>query len=150
MRKFTVTVALIGLTALGVTAPTAAAQATENTVAANGCATKTTPRDGKMYAWDTLDCQGPSMYSATGNSNYWGAADTDKASSVINRGFLGGLDVVMFFRNTNQSGPHTCLTPGELYADDLRDNRFTDGSVVTNAISSHKWVTRSACSVFLT
>lgn len=150
MRKFTVTAALTGLLALGVALPATTAQAAGSTVTADVCADKFGARDGKMYAWDTLNCQGASMYSNEGNSTYWGAADTDKASSVMNRGYLGGRDVVAFYRNINYGGGYTCLSPNELYADDLTDNYFTDGSVVTNAITSHQWVVASACARWLT
>lgn len=149
MRKFTVTAALTGLLALGLALPATTAQAAGNTATADTCADKWTGRDGKMYAWDTLNCQGPSMFSAVGNEDYWGT-DNDKASSVMNRGYLGGRDVVAFYRNNNYGGGYTCLSPYELYADDLRDNTFTDGTVVTNAITSHQWVVASACSRWLT
>lgn len=69
----------------------------------------------------------------------------------MNAGTLGGQDVVAFYRNINyahQDGG-ICLSPHELYADDLRDNTyFPRGEVmylIENTISSHRWVTAGDC-----
>lgn len=150
MRKFTVTAALLGLTALGVVVPAATSQAADSAVAGPGCDSKWGPRNGNMYAWQDLDCSGTLLITAAGNSANWGAAANDKATSVMNRGFVGGLDHVAFYENDNHGGGHACLAPGELYADNLTDNRFNTGGIVNDHITSHRWVNRSACSVFLT
>lgn len=42
------------------------------------------------------------------------------------------------------------LAPGELYADNLTDNRLSSGILADNTISSHQWVTRNVCPAFLT
>ncbi|MER7895655.1 hypothetical protein ABTX62_05865 [Streptomyces sp. NPDC096046] len=147
MTKITVTAAVLGLTALGLAVP-AAAQATETTVAGPGCADKWGPRDGRLYAWDEPDCQGPLLpvpYSGT-----WSPAADNRASSVMNRAYTGGLDHAALYDKPDRSGGHICLAPGELYADDLTDDRFTDGTPVNNAISAHGWVNRSTCGAFLT
>ncbi|MGW0705312.1 peptidase inhibitor family I36 protein [Streptomyces sp. NPDC002643] len=150
MRKFTVTAALLGLTALGVVVPAATSQAAEGAVAGPGCNSKWGPRNGNMYAWQDLDCTGTLLITASGNSANWGAAANDKATSVMNRGFVGSLDVVKFFENDNYGGGHACLLPGELYADNLTDNRFTNGVVVNDNITSHKWVNTPDCGAILT
>ncbi|MGW0494695.1 hypothetical protein ACWD0Z_04465 [Streptomyces sp. NPDC003007] len=147
MRKIAVTAAVLGLTTLGLAVP-AAAQATETTVAEPGCAGKWGPRDGRLYAWDERDCQGsllPVPYSGT-----WGPAADNRASSVMNRAYTSGFDHAALYDKPDHSGGHVCLAPGELYADNLTDNRFTDGTLVNNAISAHRWVNGSACRAFLT
>ena len=149
MRKFTATAALLGLTALGVALPATATQAAESTVAGPVCDSKWGPRNGNMYAWDALDCQGNPLIVTPGNSNYWGAAANDRASSVMNRGYTGGRDIVKFYQDINHGGGHTCLYPGELYADNLTDNSFHNGVGVNNRITSHQWVA-SGCSAVLT
>ncbi|MBZ3905049.1 MULTISPECIES: peptidase inhibitor family I36 protein [Streptomyces] len=147
MRKFTATAALLGLTALGVLVPAATSQAA---VAGPGCDSKWGPRNGNMYAWQDLDCSGTQLIVAAGNSANWGAGANDKATSVMNRGFTGGLDHVAFYEHDNFGGGHACLAPGELYADNLTDNRLTSGVNANDNITSHRWVARSACGAFLT
>ncbi|WP_329379953.1 peptidase inhibitor family I36 protein [Streptomyces sp. NBC_01716] len=146
MRKFIVAAALTGLTALGIAAPATTAHATGSTVAGPGCNDKWGPRDGNMYAWQNLDCQGTLLIRTAGNSTYWGASATDKATSVMNRGFLGGRDIVKFYEDIDYKGGHTCLYPEELYADDVTDNRFHNGYGVNDRITSHQWVTAASCS----
>ncbi|MEU6346070.1 hypothetical protein ABZ883_34535 [Streptomyces sp. NPDC046977] len=148
MRKFTVSAALIGLTALGVAVPAATSQAAESAVAGTVCDSKWGARNGNMYAWDAYDCNGSPLVVAAGDSSSWGAAN-DRASSVMNRGYTGSLSIVKFFYLENHQGGHTCLYPGELYADNLSDNQFTDGNVVDNNIRSHQWVS-GGCGATLT
>jgi hypothetical protein len=148
MRKFTVTAALLGLTALGVAVPAATSQAAETAVAGPGCDRQWGPRNGYMYAWDGQDCTGERLMATPGNSPDWGAAN-NRASSVMNRGYTGNLAIVKFFYLANFGGGHTCLQPGELYADNLTDNRFTSGQVVDNNIMSHQWV-NGGCGANLT
>ncbi|UUU26152.1 peptidase inhibitor family I36 protein [Streptomyces sp. DSM 40750] len=147
MRKLTVTAALLGLTALGVTVPTTAAQAADSAVA--GCGDLWGPRNGKVYAWDLPNCQGTLIYVGTGNAADWGDA-SDKASSVMNRGYAGSLDHVAFYDHAGYGGGHGCLAPGELYVADLAYNRFNDGTSADNRISAHRWVNRSFCSTLWT
>ncbi|MET8216190.1 peptidase inhibitor family I36 protein [Streptomyces hirsutus] len=149
MRKFTVTAALLGLTALGVVVPATTSQAAGSTVAGPGCDSKWGPRNGNMYAWEDLDCSGAELIRSAGNSDWW-VGSQDRATSVMNRGFTGGLDHVAFYENSGFGGGHACLAPGELYADNLTDNRFTNGVNANDTISSHRWVARSACGAFLT
>ncbi|MDK1344686.1 peptidase inhibitor family I36 protein [Streptomyces sp. 378] len=149
MRKFSVTAAVLGLAALGLAVP-ATAQAAESAVPGPVCNSKWGPRNGNMYAWQDLDCGGTLLIATPGNSSNWGTAANDKATSVMNRGYTGGLDHVAFYQNDNYGGGHACLAPGELYADNLTDNRFTNGVNVNDNITSHRWVARSACGAFLT
>jgi hypothetical protein len=148
MRKFTVTAALVGLTALGAVVPATAAQAADSTVAGSVCDSKWGARNGNMYAWDAYDCGGNPLIVASGDSNNWGGAN-DRASSVMNRGFTGNLAIVKFYYLTDHLGGHTCLMPGELYADNLSDNTFTNGASVDNNIRSHEWV-NGGCGAILT
>ncbi|MEU9186710.1 hypothetical protein AB0D14_19610 [Streptomyces sp. NPDC048484] len=154
MRKFAVTAALLGLTALGVVAPAATSQAAESGATGPVCDSKWGARNGNMYAWDAGDCNGNPLIVASGDSTNWGGAN-DKASSVMNRGFTGNLSIVKFYfwENYGQDAGHdarnTCLYPGELYADNLTDNTFSLGSTVDNNIRSHQWV-NGGCGATLT
>ncbi|MEU3980346.1 peptidase inhibitor family I36 protein [Streptomyces sp. NPDC026672] len=150
MRKLTATAAVLGLTALAVVVPVTASQAAGNSALGPVCDSKWGARNGNMYAWQDLDCSGTLLITTPGNSTYWGAGATDRATSVMNRGFLGGNDVVKFYEDINWGGGHACLLPGELYADNLTDNTFSNGVGVNDRITSHQWVTRSACSALLT
>ncbi|WP_328498757.1 hypothetical protein OHS59_42915 [Streptomyces sp. NBC_00414] len=147
MRKFTVTAALLGLTALGLAAP-ATSQAADSGVAGPVCDSKWGARNGNMYAWDAFDCAGSPLIVASGNSANWGGAN-DRASSVMNRGFTGNLSIVKFYFLENYTEGHTCLYPGELYADNLSDNFFTTGPTVNDNIRSHQWV-NGGCGATLT
>ncbi|MFJ5999913.1 hypothetical protein [Streptomyces sp. NPDC092370] len=147
MRKITVTAAVLGLTALGLAAP-AAAQAAQHPVAGPGCADKWGVPDGRLYAWDEQDCAGtplPVPYSGD-----WGPAADNRASSVMNRAYAGAFGHVAFYDKSNYIGANVCLAPGERYADVLTDDRFSDGTVVNDAISGHRWVNGNACGAFLT
>ncbi|WP_200301127.1 peptidase inhibitor family I36 protein [Streptomyces adelaidensis] len=149
MRKFTVTAALLGLTALGVVVPATTSQAADSAVAGPVCDSKWGARNGNMYAWENLDCSGTLLITAAGNSDWW-VGSQDRATSVMNRGFVGSLDHVKFYEHSGYGGGHACLAPGELYADNLTDNRFNNGVGANDTISSHQWVNRSACAAFLT
>ncbi|MGW3288705.1 peptidase inhibitor family I36 protein [Streptomyces sp. NPDC001002] len=149
MRKFTATAAVLGLAALGLAVPATAAQAAESGVPGPGCNSKWGARNGFMYAWQDLDCTGTLLISTPGSSSYWGAAANDKATSVMNRGFVGGNDHVVFWEDAGLVGGHTCLAPGELYADNLTDDWFTSGVVVNDNISSHEWLTAFHCGAYL-
>ncbi|EKX64660.1 hypothetical protein Sipo8835_31205 [Streptomyces ipomoeae] len=148
MRKFTVTAALLGLTALGVVVPAATSQAAESVVAGPGCDSKWGPRDGKVYAWDLPHCQGTPL--PVPGSGTWGPDANDRASSVMNRGYTGAFGVAQFFEHANQVDGHACLLPGELYVDDLAYSRFSSGAPADNNISSHRWANSGSCAVILT
>ncbi|MGW0561578.1 hypothetical protein ACWDZ4_13365 [Streptomyces sp. NPDC003016] len=151
MRKLGTAIAVLGLTALGLVAPATSAQAAAQ---GPGCEGKWAAygRDGNVRAWQHPDCGGVLLGQSQENDSHWG--DTTggfgysayyDTSSVMNNGTVGGLDVVAFYVSPGHLGGYTCLSPYELYADNLTDNRFTDGSVVDNRIGSHRWVTASAC-----
>ena len=144
MRKFTVTAALLGLTALGVVVPAATSQAADSAVAGPGCDSKWGARNGYMYAWENLDCGGAQLIATPGNSDWW-VGSQDRATSVMNRGYVGSLDHVKFYEHAGHGGGYSCLAPGELYADNLTDNRLSNGVSANDTISSHKWVNRGDC-----
>ncbi|PIM71745.1 hypothetical protein CTU88_17110 [Streptomyces sp. JV178] len=152
MRKFTVTAALLGLTALGVVVPAATSQAATDTAAA-GCGDKWGARNGYMYAWDAYDCAGDPLIATPNTVGDWGTANWDKASSVMNRGYTGSLSIVKFYEwQGHAEGPnegHACLLPGEAWADNLSDNSLSDGSRADNNIRGHKWVS-GGCATNLT
>ncbi|MGW6456381.1 hypothetical protein ACWF94_10710 [Streptomyces sp. NPDC055078] len=109
---------------------------------------------GYMYAWDATFCNGSPLGGSAGNDPDWGDAagpfrgsDANRASSVMNKGYAGNLDVVAFYDSTNYNHNlgYGCLSVGEKYADDLRDNRFTNGLSANNSIRSHRWVNSNGC-----
>ncbi|KAF0649290.1 MULTISPECIES: peptidase inhibitor family I36 protein [Streptomyces] len=150
MRKFAAAVAVLGLSALGVAVPATTAQAAGESTTGAICDSKWGPRNGNMYAWEHYDCQGTLLISTPGNSSWWGTSAQDKATSVMNRGYTGSLAVVKFYEHVNHGGGHGCLLPGELYADNLTDNRLSNGVGANDRISSHKWVNSTDCSTLLT
>ncbi|WP_329220359.1 hypothetical protein OG352_26770 [Streptomyces sp. NBC_01485] len=157
MRKFAITAAVIGLTALGLTVPATTAQAADTGVQATGCNNKWPGRNGNVYAWDGYDCQGALLGQTAGDDPDWNAAGGgfagawDRASSVMNAGYTGGRDVVQFWFWQNYEETYTCLSPNEYFADNLSDNSFNGGRpIVDNNIRSHRWVTASACATWLT
>ncbi|MFC4499656.1 MULTISPECIES: hypothetical protein [Streptomyces] len=157
MRKFAITAAVIGLTALGLGVPATTAQAADTSVQVIGCNNAWPGRNGNVYAWDGYDCQGSLLGSTPGNDVDWNAAGGgfagawDRASSVMNAGYTGGRDVVQFFffasydvtaENGNGYG---CLSPNEYFADSLSDNHLTNGASADNNIRAHRWVTAGSC-----
>ncbi|WP_060882719.1 hypothetical protein [Streptomyces caniscabiei] len=146
MHKLTTTAALLGLAGLGLAVPATAAQAADSAVV--GCGDLWGRPDGKVYAWDLPNCEGSPL--PIPDSGAWGPDASDRASSVMNRGYPGGLDHVAFYHHANHAGGHGCLAPGELYAADLADNRYSDGASANNSISAHRWVNRNSCASFWT
>ncbi|MBV2355465.1 hypothetical protein KUM39_13990 [Streptomyces sp. J2-1] len=149
MRKLAVSLATLGLAALGVAVPATAAHAGTNCNAnwnAHG-------RDGNVRAWDGTDCTGTLLGVTAGNDPNWGdssgpftGSDANTASSVMNSGFVGGKDVVAFYYLPNYDDrAYGCLKPGEKYVDDLGRNHFTNGVTMNDRIESHVWVASSAC-----
>ncbi|UBU17853.1 hypothetical protein [Nonomuraea gerenzanensis] len=166
MRRITTTMSALGLAAITVAASLAAAPAAaadtagtrvENCDAVwfsvpteNGQA----HRDGKVRAFDQADCH-TLLGADAGNDLDWGddvgafrLGDTNKASSLMNNGFTNEqLRYVAFYDYTYQDHRHGygCLAPDELYADNLADDDLTTGPTINNKISSHQWVTKTAC-----
>lgn len=104
-----------------------------------------------MFAYDALNCTSSHLGLARGNDQDWGdsagsfqGSDTNRASSVINRGRTSD---VKFYNGTGAfpNGGYICLTKVEGFVSDLRDDFFTSGPVVDNAISSHQWVVPGTC-----
>ncbi|MFF3936159.1 hypothetical protein [Streptomyces phaeofaciens] len=154
MRKFAITAAVVGLTALGLGVPATSAQAADTSAQATVCNSKWPGRNGNVYAWDGYDCQGTLLGVTAGNDSDWsqnGGGFTnawDKASSVMNAGYTGGNDVVEFWFIQEYQAGYACLSPYEYFADNLSDNTFSNGESADNNIRSHKWV--SSCNVWLT
>ena len=108
---------------------------------------------GYMSAYSQVNCDG-FLGTAKGNDLNWGdssgsfqGGDAYKASSVVNK---GNYSEVKFYLGTGgNSNFHICLTRAEGFVRDLTDDYWlgerTFGSV-NNAIASHRWVERTACS----
>ncbi|MFJ5264848.1 hypothetical protein ACIQAC_30745 [Streptomyces sp. NPDC088387] len=114
---------------------------------------------GYMYAYDGANCVGQ-LGRAFGNDQDWSdsassfqGSDTNKASSVLNK---GNHQEVKFFASPNTGStfnPHICLTRAEGFASNLSDDYFMKDSVygsANNSISAHIWVDRTACSALAT
>ncbi|MFD9590681.1 hypothetical protein ACFWBM_39035 [Streptomyces sp. NPDC059980] len=117
----------------------------------DNCNAKWPGRNGSMHAWDWTDCTGSYLGGTTGNDLDWGDGAgaftnaSNRARSVMNAGFFGGRDVVAFYFLPGGNGSYGCLAPGELYADYLGDNTFTNGASMDRNIMASQWVTASAC-----
>lgn len=150
MRRTGAAIAAVGLAMLGVSAGATTAHA------GPVCNDKWPgARDGMVRAWQLKDCSGIYLGGTQSWDSDWGnssgpfqGSDDNRATSVMNSGYRGSYDIVAFYRLAGYGGGYTCLSPGELYADDLSDNRFSTGKIVDNRISSHRWV--NSCSRFLT
>ncbi|MFC4496622.1 hypothetical protein ACFPA8_21055 [Streptomyces ovatisporus] len=103
--------------------------------------------DGYFRAYDAVDCR-EELGAAQGDDPNWAdgsgafrGSDNDKATSVLNTGtYSGGINNVLLYQGA-QGGSNGvgCLSHGELYVDDLRDNTFTGGANANNKISRHSW-----------
>lgn len=151
MRKLTTAIAATGLMALGLAVP-ASAQAAEQGMYCDA-EWSSHGRDGNVRAWNGFDCTGTLLGVTPGNDPDWSdnsgpfqGNDWNQPKSVANNGTIGGNDVVAFYLALNYAYQHgyVCLSPYELYADDVTDNRYTSGSVPTT-IASHRWVQSSGC-----
>ncbi|MET8942202.1 hypothetical protein ABZX30_01060 [Streptomyces sp. NPDC004542] len=158
MRKFAIAAAVAGLTALGLGLPATAAQASGTGAQASGCNSKWPGRDGYVRAWDGSDCQGTLLGGTAGNDGDWSdsagafqGGDANKASSVMNSGYTGSLDVVKFYYLPVGSGyqAYNCLKASEYFVDNLSRNTFTNGMTMDNQIMGHEWVNASSCSRFM-
>ncbi|MEU0649074.1 hypothetical protein [Streptomyces umbrinus] len=153
MRRPVTAAVVIALTSLGLLAPTTSAGAAAQEYR---CQQEWPGRDGNVRAWTDYGCDGNLLGVTPGDDRFWGDSSGafqsiayKEASSVMNSGFVGGKDVVAFYYDKDyqyQNG-YVCLAPGELWADNLTDNYFTNrpGQVVNDRIGSHRWVTASEC-----
>ncbi|WP_405589820.1 hypothetical protein [Streptomyces sp. NBC_01190] len=146
MRKPFVILATVALTGLGALLPATSAHA--STACDNAWAGATS---GYFYAYSNANCSGY-LGKAEGDDSNWGdssasfqGSDTNSASSVLTRGTSGEAVALYNGTGTDWGGGYTCLRKNEYYASNLSDNTFTSGAGVDNAISSHRWVSESAC-----
>ncbi|MEV4947005.1 hypothetical protein [Streptomyces sp. NPDC053755] len=150
MRKSGAAVAALVLALTG--AVTSTTTTTAQATASGGCNSAWPGRNGHMYAWRDIYCVGL-LGNTAGSDDHWGDAygpftglDANNASSVMNAGYTGGRDVVKFFFVPQyEAASYACLDPTEYFADDLRDNTFTNGALVNDNIMAHKWVTDGEC-----
>lgn len=119
--------------------------------------------DGKIHAYGRSNCDLEMNDGAAGDDPNWGdnagpfRNSDGAASSVINTGYRDTYDVVALYDYPNYAWEYGygCITREELYVDDLSRNTFTPRKGGTkeynmdDAISSHKWVTKSACTKFI-
>ncbi|QXJ22272.1 hypothetical protein AGRA3207_003251 [Actinomadura graeca] len=158
MRKWCRAVAALVVAVAASAVPAVTARADGARPPVQGCNRAWPGRNGNMYAWADLDCQGTLLGKTAGNDTNWAdgagpfqSSDNDRASSVMNAGTLGGRDVVAFYLNVGLDflDGYACLSPNEMFADDLRDNYFlsvpSTRKTLNDNISSHYWVTKSDC-----
>lgn len=154
MRKISLGAALLAVAGFGLAAaPTASADDVGATATCADAFRGAT--SGHVYAYDGTNCNGFLGKTESWDSN-WGNSvgpfqgnDTNRASSVLNKGTSGMA--VQFFNGTGQDwgGGHSCLSRNEAWVTNLSRNYFTSGYNVNNAISSHRWVWNSSCSAFM-
>ncbi|MFJ8144404.1 hypothetical protein ACIQ8D_13020 [Streptomyces sp. NPDC096094] len=146
MRKLPAALTVMAMAALGTALPVSTAHA-----AATCSDNYSGATSGYMYAYDYAYCDGY-LGRASGNDSNWGdsggsfqGGDTNKATSILNK---GNSYEVQFFNGTGTqwSGGNICLSRNEGYASDLTNDFFTSGYRVSNAISSHRWVSAGTCS----
>ncbi|MBV7699005.1 hypothetical protein [Streptomyces sp. TRM70350] len=152
MRKTAAALAALGLAVLGVSATATTAHAGP---ICNSKWPGNNNRDGMVRAWQLNDCSGIYLGGTQSWDSDWGNSsgpfqgnDDNRASSVMNSGYVGDFDIVAFYRLPGYGGGYACLAPDELFADKLSDNYFTNDDPVDNRISSHRWV--NSCSNLLT
>ncbi|HWM38858.1 MAG TPA: hypothetical protein VNS49_17235 [Streptomyces sp.] len=154
MRKSLVAVATAGVLSLGAFVPSAlaqpsapsgdtraqsASQAAGADVLGKNCdkAFKKA-KAGYAYSYNRTDCK-DYLARAKGNSSNWSSKSDNKATSLLNKG-VGKYSKVKVYDKAGYKGGKACLKQSELYADDLRDNKLSNGKGANNRISAHKWV----------
>ncbi|WP_338494352.1 hypothetical protein [Streptomyces sp. SJL17-4] len=113
-------------------------------------------KSGYMYAFNLRSCT-DELGHDDGDEYDWGDSvgemkgrATNNAESVLNKGKGSTYHIVRFYDYTAYNVPngYGCLSPNEThagkYADNLWDNKLSDGGPAANSISSHNWV--SSCS----
>lgn len=170
MRKSFAAVATAGVLSLGVFAPSALAQssapsgdtrAQSASQAADVDAQRTNcdkkfekAKTGYVYSYKHANCKTYVGKDKNDSYNWNGKAD-NKASSLINKG-VGRYSQVKFYQKPGNSstpgrGGTACLKQSELYADNLIDNKLSNGRKANDTISAHKWIKNSTqCSAYLT
>ena len=119
-----------------------------------------TAADGRLYAYENRDFSGDYCYWTLNHADWryveWNIPDrgecawfgsslnsnfNDEVSSLANHGHPGGKDDVRLYRDINYRGPSICLRNGDDFGDlSLGRERFSDGTIANDRISSHKWV----------
>ncbi|MEU5217420.1 hypothetical protein AB0G79_14630 [Streptomyces sp. NPDC020807] len=161
MLTLRTTLATLGLLAAGTTLPLTVA----SPAAAADCGSELTTwkESGYVLAWGGPGCAGDPLGRAAGNDPDWGqsgggftGSDTNQAESVVNGGtYSDGVNIVAFYDYTAYSAAngYGCLKRG-MKIDNLYNEYFinpagTQLRRMHNAISSHQWVTTSACTAYM-
>lgn len=151
-RKIPVLLAAVALAGLGAAVPVTTAQAAPEQAAAPSCRNAWRGATaGDFYAYRFANCDGFLGKTKSWDSNWGNGAgpfqvwDTNTASSVLNKGTSGMAVAVYNGTGTDWGGGYACLARSELYASNLRDDRFSNGVPANDAISSHRWVRNAQC-----
>ncbi|GAA1422997.1 hypothetical protein GCM10009601_25350 [Streptomyces thermospinosisporus] len=150
MRKISAVLTALGIASLSLAVPAATAHAAAQPV--HTCKDAWYgATSGYFYAYDGINCVG-FLGKASGNDSNWGngsgpfqGGDTNKASSVLNKGTSGMAVAVYNGTGTDWGGGYSCLARSEYYASNLSDDKFSSGAGVNNGISSHRWAWNSEC-----
>ncbi|NBE50673.1 peptidase inhibitor family I36 protein [Streptomyces boluensis] len=85
---------------------------------------------GYVHAWTKSNCQGYHGKKSGNDSNYSSKID-NKATSVVNSGYVHQNDTVKFYTKTKYRGSSFCLE---------RSDQISKLKKFDNRISSHRWV----------
>jgi hypothetical protein len=120
-------------------------------VIATPSAASAAPADGYLYAW-TGTYRGGHQCRWKGNSTDWSDQGCwNRVESIENRGFAG-VDAVLLFWGTANTGPYACLGRGDMWLDlSIHREKFDHvglsepktaglGSPLENNVTSHYWV----------
>ncbi|MFI7538566.1 hypothetical protein [Streptosporangium sp. NPDC049376] len=159
MRKIRLAAAAVGLAVAVV--PVSSPSSAAGTAMESHCLTmkKIYGQDGDINAYADTFCYGGEIGYDSGDDPNWadnsgGFRDSagNNAMSVLNTGIPGKYEVVALYdyENYDYAAGYRCLGVGD-WESDLSKFRFVDSNGNTKGpmarqISSHRWVTRSACS----
>ncbi|MEW2574437.1 hypothetical protein [Streptomyces sp. NPDC047070] len=152
MHKIRMALATAATAATACTLLAGPAQAASDTVQVTHCNAwyQDHKEDGFFRAFDAVDCY-ELLGEASGNDANWAdgsgtfrGSDNDAATSLLNTGtYAGGINNVMVFSDAGPNGYMGCMSRGEIFVDDLRDNTlFNANGLAMNAnnkISGHEW-----------
>ncbi|WP_419997989.1 hypothetical protein [Streptomyces boninensis] len=159
MRKSLAAAATAAVLSLGAFAPSAVA---EPAAPADDAGARSANCDrlyplipsGYVYAFKNWNC-GTFIGRDKDNDRNWSSKSDNKASSLVNRG-VGSYSKVKFYQLPGNSdlpgrGGTACLSQGEKYADNLIDNKLSNGRKANDTISAHRWIKNTdRCGAYLT
>lgn len=145
MKKISIALAALTLTAMAAAVPSASAQPAQSSSALKGSVAAAA--DGYLYAWDGFARSGAQCRWQLDDAD-WGTCSgismRNRASSLENRGYAGAYEDVDLFYSLSWQGSRNCL-PNGYYLDNLTgiyflwDGKAGQGQTMNNNIASHRW-----------